>query len=69
MSERKPETRKQAACVVCGAPVVQRYRPFCSSRCADIDLNRWLKGAYAVPAVEEPDPEPVPTPPRPETEQ
>jgi len=29
-----------------------RFRPFCSKRCADIDLGRWLKGAYAVPATE-----------------
>jgi hypothetical protein len=28
------------------------YRPFCSRRCADVDLQRWLAGAYAVPAVE-----------------
>ncbi|MGB1157763.1 MAG: DNA gyrase inhibitor YacG, partial [Alphaproteobacteria bacterium] len=30
-------------------------RPFCSDRCRDVDLNRWLTGAYAIPAVEEPD--------------
>jgi endogenous inhibitor of DNA gyrase (YacG/DUF329 family) len=29
-----------------------RFRPFCSKRCGDIDLGRWLKGAYAVPATE-----------------
>jgi endogenous inhibitor of DNA gyrase (YacG/DUF329 family) len=29
-----------------------RFRPFCSKRCADVDLGRWLKGAYAIPAVE-----------------
>jgi len=32
-----------------------RFKPFCSKRCADVDLNRWLKGAYAIPAVEDPD--------------
>jgi hypothetical protein len=32
--------------------MVMRYRPFCSARCRDIDLGRWLDGAYAVPAVE-----------------
>ncbi|MBU6444704.1 MAG: DNA gyrase inhibitor YacG [Alphaproteobacteria bacterium] len=36
-------------CVICGKPQVARFRPFCSKRCANIDLNRWLKGAYAVP--------------------
>lgn len=44
-------------CPICGKPAVQKYRPFCSARCADIDLNRWLRGVYAVPAEEEPDPE------------
>jgi endogenous inhibitor of DNA gyrase (YacG/DUF329 family) len=28
-----------------------RYRPFCSKRCADIDLNRWLGGVYAIPSI------------------
>lgn len=32
--------------------MAMRYRPFCSARCRDIDLGRWLDGAYAVPAVE-----------------
>jgi endogenous inhibitor of DNA gyrase (YacG/DUF329 family) len=34
---------------------VQRWQPFCSARCADVDLNRWLKGAYAIPAAEDED--------------
>lgn len=42
-------------CPICGKPQVERYRPFCSKRCADIDLNRWLTGAYAIPVVEEED--------------
>ncbi|HEV7259517.1 MAG TPA: DNA gyrase inhibitor YacG [Bosea sp. (in: a-proteobacteria)] len=42
-------------CAICGKPAVARYRPFCSARCADIDLGRWLKGSYVIPgeAVEE----------------
>jgi len=39
-------------CVICGKPQVEQFRPFCSRRCADVDLNRWFKGIYAVPAVE-----------------
>jgi uncharacterized protein len=31
---------------------VQRYRPFCSARCRDVDLGRWFGEAYRVPAVE-----------------
>ena len=41
------------ACPICRKPVLSAdYRPFCSRRCADVDLQRWLSGAYAVPAVE-----------------
>jgi len=47
-------------CPICGKAAEQRFRPFCSRRCADVDLNRWLSGAYAVPAVEEDDPDEEP---------
>jgi len=40
-------------CPICGKPTEQRFRPFCSGRCANVDLNRWLGGRYAVPVVEE----------------
>jgi endogenous inhibitor of DNA gyrase (YacG/DUF329 family) len=43
-------TRK---CPTCGKPASDAHRPFCSRRCADVDLHRWLRGAYVVPAVEE----------------
>jgi endogenous inhibitor of DNA gyrase (YacG/DUF329 family) len=39
-------------CPVCGKRSVPRHRPFCSGRCADIDLGRWLKGAYRVESGE-----------------
>ena len=39
-------------CAVCGKPQDKAYRPFCSKRCADVDLNRWFTGAYAIPALE-----------------
>lgn len=38
-------------CPICGKPAVYEERPFCSSRCKDVDLNRWLKGSYAIPAA------------------
>ncbi len=44
---------RSAACPICGKPMAQVYRPFCSKRCADVDLNRWLTGRYAVPAIED----------------
>ena len=37
------------ACAICGKPQTAALRPFCSKRCADIDLNRWLKGGYVIP--------------------
>lgn len=44
-------------CPICGKPAEARFRPFCSKRCADVDLNRWLTGGYAIPAVEDEEPE------------
>jgi hypothetical protein len=38
-----------ADCPLCGKPATDRYKPFCSKRCADIDLGKWLKGGYAIP--------------------
>ncbi|WP_019644115.1 DNA gyrase inhibitor YacG [Novispirillum itersonii] len=39
-------------CPTCGGPVVARYRPFCSRRCGDVDLHRWLGEVYRVPTNE-----------------
>jgi len=36
-------------CPICGKPQSEATRPFCSSRCRDVDLNRWLKGSYVIP--------------------
>ncbi len=44
-------------CPICGKPAAQSARPFCSKRCADVDLHRWLSGAYAVPARDDDDDE------------
>ncbi len=44
-----------AACPICGKPRDPAFKPFCSKRCADIDLNRWLSGVYAVPVKDEDD--------------
>lgn len=38
------------SCPICGKATDKRFRPFCSKRCADIDLGRWLRGDYAVPS-------------------
>ena len=42
-------------CPICNKPADEKYRPFCSKRCADVDLNRWLSGRYAIPVVTEED--------------
>ncbi len=40
-------------CPTCGKPATARNRPFCSKRCADVDLQRWLAGSYAIPVGED----------------
>jgi endogenous inhibitor of DNA gyrase (YacG/DUF329 family) len=44
-----------APCPICGKLPVPQFRPFCSKRCADVDLNRWLSGVYTVPVTEDTD--------------
>ena len=43
------------SCPICGENTDPKYRPFCSRRCADIDLAKWMNGAYAVPSAEQED--------------
>ncbi|MCF3641872.1 DNA gyrase inhibitor YacG [Rhizobium sp. TRM95111] len=45
--------RKARPCPECGRPSVREHYPFCSSRCRDVDLNRWLSGAYAIPVADD----------------
>ncbi|MEZ5891181.1 MAG: DNA gyrase inhibitor YacG [Xanthobacteraceae bacterium] len=47
-----PGSTRRGVCPICAKPAVEQFKPFCSRRCADIDLNRWLSGVYAVPAIE-----------------
>jgi len=42
-------------CPVCGKEESPSYRPFCSKRCADVDLNRWFSGAYVIHTNETPE--------------
>ena len=58
---QQSETAKSAAesaakplpkCPTCGAPADAKAFPFCSSRCADVDLGNWFQGKYAIPAVD-----------------
>lgn len=43
------------ACPICAKQADPKYRPFCSRRCADIDLGRWVTGSYAIPSEREDD--------------
>jgi endogenous inhibitor of DNA gyrase (YacG/DUF329 family) len=43
------------SCPICGKPAVEAFKPFCSRRCADVDLNRWLSGVYAIPIKDDDD--------------
>ena len=38
------------SCPICKKDTAAKYRPFCSKRCADVDLGKWLSGDYAVPS-------------------
>jgi endogenous inhibitor of DNA gyrase (YacG/DUF329 family) len=45
--------RKTRACAECGRPSHRDHYPFCSDRCRNIDLNRWLTGSYAIPVADD----------------
>lgn len=40
-------------CPMCGRIVSEKFRPFCSKRCADVDLHRWLSGGYVIAGSED----------------
>jgi len=50
-----PATTRAAACRICGKPATPEHRPFCSGRCRDIDLGRWLKDSYRIETEEGPE--------------
>lgn len=45
------------SCPICDKPTDKAYRPFCSRRCTDVDLGRWMTESYRIPSNEEPDAE------------
>ena len=54
-SVAKSAVKLPSKCPTCGAPADAEARPFCSSRCADVDLGNWFQGKYGIPAVDEAD--------------
>lgn len=48
-----PLRQRRRRCPICRKPAVAAWRPFCSKRCADVDLGRWLGEAYRLPVEEE----------------
>ena len=47
-----PVRAASRSCPICSRPTEAAFKPFCSKRCADVDLNRWLTDRYAVPVEE-----------------
>ncbi|MBX9931544.1 MAG: DNA gyrase inhibitor YacG [Methylobacterium sp.] len=49
MNDRKFSPVATPPCPVCAKPAKPEFQPFCSARCADVDLGRWLTDRYAIP--------------------
>jgi len=54
-SGKKSGKKSGKPCPICGKPALEASRPFCSERCRDVDLNRWLSNSYAIPAARDDD--------------
>jgi uncharacterized protein len=52
--QAKPKEAEKP-CPICGKPASEASRPFCSERCRDVDLNRWLSDSYRIPAAQDDD--------------
>ena len=63
MTDRETPARRRN-CPVCGKGPLAAGARFCSDRCRQVDLGRWLTGAYAIPVEEEPEDDEAPPPSR-----
>ena len=63
-AEKVTPLRARRPCPECGKPSSRRHYPFYTARCKDVDLNRWLSGAYVIPGPEEDDEDAAPEMPR-----
>ena len=55
MSDSAPSGRAGRPCPICGKPSVGPHTPFCSARCRQVDLGRWLVGRYIVETEDAPE--------------
>lgn len=55
MTTKDTNNRTGMPCARCSEPAVKTFKPFCSKRCADVDLGQWFTEGYSIPAVEPPD--------------
>ncbi|MCC9620176.1 DNA gyrase inhibitor YacG [Thalassospira sp. MA62] len=55
MAQKSSTKTASSDCPICEQPASEKYRPFCSKRCADRDLGKWLNESYAIPATEPPE--------------
>ena len=46
---------REKPCPICAKPATEAARPFCSERCRDVDLNRWLSNSYSIPGAKDDD--------------
>ena len=53
MPENVTPLRPKRPCPECGKPSAREAYPFCSERCKNVDLGRWLTGSYVLPGVED----------------
>ena len=51
------KTKPVGSCPICKKGTQEKWRPFCSNRCANIDLSRWLTGSYTIPVADDDDDE------------
>jgi len=61
ISDKVTPLRPRRPCPECGKPSTREHYPFCSKRCKDIDLNRWLSGTYVIPGRPDEDDEDPPS--------
>ncbi len=50
----RPKARIAGRCPGCNAPSLKEFRPFCSQRCQDVDLGRWMRGSFRIPTEQAP---------------